>query len=193
MGNHSEKLSPIAQEVDDFVEKNKADIPPEAVPLVKQVLTKMQTENLPFKEALGFSPELIEEIYQYGYSLFQSGKYQEALPVFNILRFIDGNDERFTFSLAVTHHHMKNYIEAAGNYMLCELVNPDDPLPAYHLSDCFIKMNQPELAFNAMKMAHQFAAQDPKYAELKEKIELELEHLRSVTNGTKEKQELSPK
>jgi type III secretion system low calcium response chaperone LcrH/SycD len=188
MANHPKELNPIEQQVHDFVEKHKADIPPEAVPLLEEVLTKMEVENLPLKEALGFSPELIEELYQYGYSLFQSGKYEEALPVFNLLRFIDSDNERYTFALAVTYHHLKNYIEAAGNYMLCELLNPEDPLPFYHLADCFTKMDQPELAFNAMKLANQLAGQESKYAELKEKTELELEHFRSLMSGSQEKQ-----
>jgi len=186
-----EELSPTAQLIHEFVEQNKGDIPPETVPVIEGIMTKMVGGNLTFKEAIGFSSELIEEMYGYAYTLFQSGKYEEVLPIFTILRFIDGNDERFTFSIAVTHHHMKNYTEAAGNYMLCELLNPDDPLPLYHLSDCFTKLNQPELALNALKMANQVAAKDPKYAQLKEKTELEIEHLKSVVSGSAEKQESS--
>lgn len=187
MVDHPKTLNEAEQRIHDFIEKNKSDIPPDAVPWIENVLSKMESELLPFKEAAGLSPEVLEGIYQYGYNFFQSGKYQEALSVFNLLRFIDGNNERYTFSIAATHHHLKKYPEAVGNYILCELLNPNDPLPYYHMAACFTNMRQPELAFNAMKMANQLAAQDPKFAALKERTEFELEHLGSLMTGSQKK------
>ena len=99
---------------------------------------------------------------------------------------LNGIDSRFTFAIAACNHQMKNYEEAVGNYILCEGMDQTNPFPYYHMYDCFKNMHQPELAFSALKHAHRLTGDESKYAEMKGKIELELERLKM-----QEKQESS--
>ena len=165
------------QLVETIMNKNNENFPAEALPLIKETLLKMLEEDLSLKDVLGFTEDTLEMLYRNGYSLYQNGKYKEALDTFNLLRELDGWDPRFTFSIAATHHKAKNYSEAAGNYMLYEVIDPQNPLPFYHLYDCFTKMGHTDLAMNALKIAHNLAGADLQYAELQGKIELELQHL----------------
>lgn len=169
-----ENLVEIKKQIKQVLAEEK-NMPPEAASLIEENLTKMIKEDLSLTEALGFTPDMLEEIYQEAYLFFQSGKFKEALPIFQLLRRLDGLDSRFTFAIAACNHQMKNYEEAVGNYIICEGMDPTNPFPYYHMYDCFKKMNQPELAINALKAAYQIIADDPKYAEMKGKIELELQ------------------
>jgi tetratricopeptide (TPR) repeat protein len=99
---------------------------------------------------------------------------------------VGGSDPRYVFAIAATHHHMKNYDEAAGYYMLYEALHPTDPIPYYHLYDCFRKTNNPELAENALRAAFRLAEKDSKYEDLKTKIEMELKQFQS--SGSQAKQ-----
>lgn len=181
MVNKMESMEEIKRRIHVAIEEVQDKMPPKAAPLVEEALIKMETENLTAREVMGISQDVMEEIYEHGYHFFQSGKYKDALPIFNVLCQLDGGlDPRYTFAIAACHHHMKNYIEAIGYYMLYEVLDPTNPLPYYHMYDCFKKLNQSEMAFNVLAAAEHLADEDPKYAELKNKIELELKHLKSL-------------
>jgi len=169
------------QLVHDAVEQVKDKVPSKLVPMIEDALIRIQKEGLTPAEAMGISPEFLEEIYECGYHFFQSGKYKDALLIFNFLvQLSAGSDHRFTFGIAAAHHHLKEYPEAAGYYMIYNLIHPLNPLPYYHLHDCFKKMNSLELALSALQTADKLAATDPKNAALKAKIELELRSLQST-------------
>lgn len=180
MIDKTEEFDEVKEQLKTILEKEQSQLPPKSAPLIEKTAIRMMKEDLSLKEALGFPQEMIEEIYENGYHLFKSGKFKEALPVFNVLRQLEGTDPRFTFAIAACHHQMKNYVDAAGNYILYQTLEPKNPLSYYHLYDCFIKMNQPSLAFNALQLAEKFAIADPQYAELAGKIELELAQQRSL-------------
>jgi len=184
-----EYINEIKQQIHAVMAKG--NTPPKAVHLIEETLLRMQEENLSAKEALGFSSELIDEIYDYGFHLFQSGKFKEALPVFFLLQQLDTADPRFIFAVAATHHHLKNYEEAAGHYMLYEILDSTNPLPYYHMYDCFTKLGDSYLAINALKVAKNLTENNPRYAELQGKIDLELKRLKSLESSSKEKQESS--
>ncbi len=156
-------------------------VPPKFLPLMEEALLKIELEGLTPAEAVGIPQDMIEEMYTNGYHFFQSGKFKEALAIFNfITQLVDGTDPRFTFAIAAAHHHLKNYNEAAGYYMLYEMIHPENPLPYYHLYDCFKNLGNKELALAALITAQKIAGDDPINAALKAKIELELKHQESL-------------
>lgn len=183
------ELEETKQLIHSAVESIQDKVSPRFLPMIEEALIKIETKGLTPQEAMGISEDVIEEIYEQGYHFFKSGKFKDALAIFNVLvQLVGGTDSRFIFAIAATHHHMKNYVEAAGYYMLYEAANPADPLPYYHLYDCFRKNNNEELARNALKASLRLAGNDPKYADLKAKIEIELNKPQSSEEGSKEKQ-----
>jgi type III secretion system low calcium response chaperone LcrH/SycD len=188
MVERTQEIDEIKQQIQEVMAKDKDNLPPKSAPLIEEALKKVLAENISLKEALGFSEDIIEEIYEQGYHLFQSGKYQAALPLFSLLNLLESTNPRFIFAIAACHHHAKDYAAAAGYYMLYEGVDPVNPLPYYHLYDCFRQLGYPQLAHSALNLADRLAGDDPKYAEMKGKIELELTHLKG---GSQEKQELA--
>ena len=124
----------------------------------------------------GAPAEVMEVIYQQGYLLFQNGKYKDALIIFDVLRTLDVADSRYSFAIAACYHYMKDYLDAAANYLIYKDMNPLDAVPSFHLYDCFARANIPLSALVYIQEALVLAGYDPKYAALKEKIKLESDH-----------------
>jgi type III secretion system low calcium response chaperone LcrH/SycD len=143
--------------------------------LIREAIEKMKN-GANYIEALRLTPEVLEVIYQHGYHLFQSGKYKDALSTFEILRGLNPEDQRYAFAIAACHHFAKNYTEAIAYYIIYASFEQGDPIPFYHMYDCFLKTNHPTLAANALDEAYRRAKGNPKYHDLKEKIELELKN-----------------
>lgn len=166
-------------DVKAIIERLGDEIPPKAVPLIQNAIAKIES-NVSIEDALGLTPEIIEVIYKHGYHLYQSGKFREALNVFNLLHFFNPTENRYIFSIAACHHQSKNYLEAAAYYMIYEINDQKNPLPFFHLYDCFIHADHPSLARNALDEALRLAKLDPKHHELKGRIEMELKRFETM-------------
>lgn len=184
--DRKEQFDQIKQDIHHIIEQFGDTIPSKAQPLIEETLAKMQADHLSLQEALGFTPAIMEVIYQHGYHFFQSGKYQDALLVFNLLHQLNPEDARFIFAIAGCHHYTKNYMEAATHYIAYELKDSQNPVPYFHLYDCFAKAGYPLIAQKALEEAFYLAGLQPKYAELKQKIQLELNHLNTLAENERE-------
>lgn len=152
-------------------------VTPEIRALAEDVIKKALLEGIPPKEALNLTSVQLEKIYLFAHNQFQAGKYADALPLFNLLHNLDPMDVRYSFSIAACEHYMKNYQKASGKYLECITMDPTNPLPYFHLYDCFMHLNQHFSAYHAILMTISLANKDSKYATLKEKALLELSHL----------------
>ncbi len=170
MSNPSE----LAQQIQMVILKEKDHISPEIAPFMKEALHKILIEDMSPKNALGFTEEKIEEMYDYSYRLFQGGKFNQALAICHVLNRLDSTDTRFIFAMAACCHHMQNYPEAIGYYLLYEALDPTNPFPYYHLYDCFLKSGKTALALDILKIAYQLVEKDSQYTDLKGKIEMEM-------------------
>lgn len=191
MTDKQKEYEKVKQEVHDIIEKLGDKIPPKTAPMVEEVITKMRADNLLPKDALGFSPEVIEVIYQQGYNLFQSGKYKDALLIFTNLWQLDPTNSRYPFAIAACYHYSKDYLNAAANYIFYKYMDPLNPIPCFHLYDCYVKINEPISALYEIQEALVLSDKNPRYAQLKEKIQLEFIHFKKVLRDyLKDKYEL---
>jgi type III secretion system low calcium response chaperone LcrH/SycD len=90
-------------------------------------------------EVLGFSPEMIEHMYAYGYRLFNLGNYKKALHVFIGLSLLDRTDPRFNMALGAAYHKLKKYVKAVNFYYKCSQQELDNPMPHFYMYDCFLQ------------------------------------------------------
>ncbi len=171
-------------DIDTIVQKLEKTASVKEKALFREAIEKMK-EGSTLYESLRLTPDMLEVIYQHGYQLFQSGKYKEALSTFRILQTLHPEDKRYPFAIAAALHFEKNYVEAAAYYMIYASMDRTDPIPFYHLYDCFLKEKHPTIAENALDEAYRLAKGNPKYHDLKEKIELELKHIESKDSEIK--------
>lgn len=164
----------LKAEIKAELDKQKSNLTSNQLPIFEEALNKAVLEGASLKDALKIPQSIIDGYYETGYLYFNSGKFDKALPIFQYLHTLDSTDTRYLLAIAVTLHQMKKYEEAAGTYILYEILDPTNPMPYYHLYDCFSNMNQPVLAVNALKSASRVAGDNPKYTQLKNKIDVEI-------------------
>jgi type III secretion system low calcium response chaperone LcrH/SycD len=170
----------ITHAIQTFVNRQNTGFSPHERDVVIHALTQMIVEQKTLKDIYGFTPAMLEVVYQYGYTLFKAGKYQEALLAFDYAKRLDPLDTRYPFSLAASHHYLKHYAEAAENYKICTTLDPSNPLPYFHAYDCYLKIGDLSSARDAIQHAVKAAEKQPQYAQLKQKAQFELEYVQEM-------------
>lgn len=134
----------IAKLTPDLSEKDKAK--------QEELLHEVFDEGKLLKDALNVSDQTIEYLYSQAYRLYKIGKFKEASRYFHILYLLNGLDLRFSMGIAASHHMQKEYQRAVEWYLVCAALDEESPLPYYHISDCFLKMDEKLSALISLKM-----------------------------------------
>ena len=95
---------------------------------------------------------------------------------------INATESKYTLGLAACYHMLKEYKNAINTYMLCGMLEPHNPIPYYHASDCYLKMNDKFSAVVALEMAADKASDDPRFQALKDRSLMSIESLNKELN-----------
>ncbi len=140
------------------------------------------------KDAMGLTDSMIEGIYGYAYRLYNSGKYRDASHLFRILILLNSTESKYILGLAACQHMQRDYQNAISTYAFVGLVDPYNPLPHYHISDCYLKTGIIPMAQAELAQAIEKCGDQPQYVLVKERAVLMLESLsigRSMENAAK--------
>ncbi len=181
MTNQNQERAGLADLFDGALKQVQSKVPDKWRPLCEKALREVFYEGKSPSEAMNISSETIEKLYQQGYHLFKSGKFKEALEIFVVLNQLSlGTDSRFLYSIAATHHQMKQYDKAAAHYLVYQILYPTDPYPCYYLYDCFKNMGEPLMAKKSLMAVEAISKDTPSFADLKTKAQLELGRFQTV-------------
>lgn len=178
----------------DIIKETMEKMGTEQTEEVKHAVEKLATDifekgMLP-KDAMGLSDAMMEGMYSFGYRLYNTGKYDQAIQLFRLLVMLDPTQAKFSLGLAACFHMMKDYKNAATTYVLCSIIDGKDPLPHYHASDCYIEMHQPELAIAALELCLERCEARPEYIGIKDRAKISIENLQSQIK-TKENSQIN--
>lgn len=138
------------------------------------------------KDALGLSDAVVEGIYAQAYRLYNTGKYAEATHLFRMLVMLNATEAKYILGLAACFHMLKEYQNAVQTYSMCAMLDPENPIPHYHASDCYVQMKDNLSAIIALDLAVQRAGEKAEYSKIKERALLTIESLKNqMTNPTK--------
>lgn len=141
-------------------------------------LTKKMEKSKSPKEVMGLTDAMVEGIYGQAYRLYNTGKFDEAIKIFRMLVMMNSTEPKYSMGLAACFHMKKNYKAAVDAYAIVQVIDPNNPVPFYHLSDCFIQMGDLSSACYSLEMAVKRAADKPEFKALKEKATLTIESLK---------------
>lgn len=142
--------------------------------LLRQAL---ETGQMPSAKDFGITTELEEQFYDLAYQQFKSGNYSDASAILAWLCVIDEKDFRYPFGLACCYHMQKDYENAIGAYNQAFFRDSDNPLPFYHASDCFLKLNYPGMAILCLNMVLSQTDGIPTFAKLHKRTKLAYDSL----------------
>ena len=121
---------------------------------------------------------MVEGIYGQAYRLYNTGKYKEAAQIFRLLIMINSTEPKYAMGLAACFHLMKDYKSATNTYSLIGIIDPQNPIPFYHSSDCFMQMGDQASALVMLEMAIKRAGEKPEFRTLKDRAILTAESLK---------------
>lgn len=138
----------------------------------------MVDKNLPLKEVLKYSPSQIDAAYSQAYRLYNTGKYEDAVQLFRVLLLLDPTDGKHYLGLAACMHMLKEYECAVQLYMIAGMMNPKNPIPHFHASDCYIELGDRVSAILCLEMAVMYSEEKPEYQVLKDRALLTIATLK---------------
>lgn len=175
------------QQVNKALEKAAEGVKGEASKQYEKTASNIVKQGVLPKDALGLDDQMLEGIYGQAYRLYNTGKYREAGQLFRLLIMINSMEPKYSMGLAACFHMLKEYRNAADAYTLCSIIEPENPLPQYHASDCYIQMNDKISAIIALEMAIKRAGQKREFATLADRARMTISSLK--TSVKKELQE----
>lgn len=176
----AEELKIVNTDIKDAVKKACTDngvTDPEAVANIEEAARKIFLDDTPIFKALGISDELMENGYALGYDLYKIGKFKDAVVVFLCLLRTDGLNARYFYSIGACYHQMKQYEEASTYYQTAAYLDPENPIPCYHMYDCFNLLDDLESAAMALQMVILRTENEPKYQKFYYKAKTNLDSL----------------
>lgn len=168
------------------VEDLSKGLEPEQVKKLEQAGSRIVGEGYPPKEAFGISDQMVEGIYGQAYRLYNTGKYKEASQMFRLLIMLNAQELKYSLGLAACFHMSKDYYAAIDVYSTCGVLDPQNPIPHYHASDCYLQLGDKISAMIALEMAVRRAGDKAEYQQLKDRALMTIESLRNEITKPKE-------
>lgn len=101
---------------------------------------------------IGFDKKRLELLYAIAYSLYNSGKFDDAAKVFRALCVYDGTQVRFWLGLGGSLQQLGKYESASEVYAMGSTMSGlKDPEPMFYAAQCFLKLKRRDDAINTLK------------------------------------------
>lgn len=131
------------------------------------------------RDIFNLNDRQVETLYAQAYNFYQMGRYFDAIQIFRLLIILNVGEVKYVLGLASCMHMMKEFKNAADIYTFCTILDPENPIPFYHMSDCFLEMKDPHSAYVSLEMAIKKAGIKPEFQVLKDRAAITLQNLRN--------------
>ncbi len=121
-------------------------------------------------DVYGLGEEQLEAVYALGYSLYNQGRWAQALQVFSFLTFHAHLDRRFHVARASCLQMLRRHDEALKAYLLAHLLDVSDPAVALHVAECLIALRRRSEARTALETAAVLAGEAAAFAPLRGRV-----------------------
>lgn len=117
------------------------------------MLKKFLESGKSLQEIIGYSDELMEELYQSAAQVFEEGRYQESQDGFLFLTTINPYVYAYWIGLAMSYQLLEEYEEAILAYESAITIDTESPLPHYYKAACHLLINEVQEARAAIDIA----------------------------------------
>ena len=98
------------------LEKEYQDTPPEEIEASANRFRDFLKGEISWGEMLNFTPEMLYQLADYGYTQFKTGRYPDAERIFKVLTFLDWNNGYYHSLMGAVLQKQKRYAEAIAQY-----------------------------------------------------------------------------
>jgi type III secretion system low calcium response chaperone LcrH/SycD len=188
---HPDVLSRLAGKPPDTLQPSDMRSISGMTSLVFDIIENINKESsLTPKEALKIPHDKLEGLYGLGFSLYENGKYDDAINIFRLLMMIDKFDYRFAFGLAACFQLAEKPLEAATTYMIASTLDPKNPMPHFHSSECYTSLKEPTSICISLGLCIKTIGDRKEYEALKLRCELLKDKITKKIKSTSKKNKL---
>ena len=130
-------------------------------------------ESTLVNDIAGYSPTLMEKIFQVGVHYLNEGQYENAAKVFGFIILLDPGYSACWLSLGLSLKLVKNWEESLEALEIAHKMDSHNPFSYFHEAACYKELGRKKEAQEALKIASQEALKNPKYAALLKAINKE--------------------
>ena len=117
-------------------------------------------DNATLKQLKGVTNAELEAVYSLAFGYYQTGKFNEALKLFQFLVLFDHLNAKFWFGLGAVQQAMKDYQGAVSSYGYCSFLNLENPKPQLHAAECFLALGDKRSAASALEALNEYCPKD---------------------------------
>lgn len=151
-----------------------ADISEEAI---EAMIDRISSCESSMQEELGISDEALEAMYFVGYTKYRNKRYKEAADIFLLIVSINPYLYKAVFALASAKQMLREYQAAVFFYYLAAPLEPENPMPLFHVAECFLALKERELAKDTLKSVTELKNVLPEHESYIERAKVVLENL----------------
>lgn len=123
---------------------------------VKTLIEKGST----LKQMKGITNDELEAVYSLAFSYYRTGKYDEAIKLFQFLVLFDHLNAKYWFGLGAVQQATKDYQNAVVSYGYCSFLKLDNPKPQLHAAECFLALGDKRSAASALFALNEYCPTD---------------------------------
>lgn len=109
----------------------------------------------------GITAEEMETVYSHGYTLFQGGRSDDALAIFQYLALHDPLEPKYFTAVAACLEERHDYEAAARHYLQALILSKNDPMPGYRGALCLRAFGKMEEAEGMLHLAIEHTVDSP--------------------------------
>ena len=117
-------------------------------------------KRLTLKQMKGITNAELEAVYTLAFSYYRTGKFEEALKLFQFLVMFDHLNAKYWMGLGAVQQVLKDYPHAVLSYGYCSFLKLDNPKPQLHAAECFLAMGDKVKAASALFALDEYCPKD---------------------------------
>jgi type III secretion system low calcium response chaperone LcrH/SycD len=119
---------------------------------VKELIERRST----LKQMRGITNAELEAVYTLAFGYYRTGKFDEALKLFQFLVMFDHLNAKYWMGLGAVQQVMKDFQNAAVSYGYSSFLKLDNPKPQLHAAECFLAMGDKRNAASSLEALNEF-------------------------------------
>ena len=123
---------------------------------VKALMEKGAT----LKQLKGVTNDELEAVYTLAFGYYRTGKYDEALKLFQFLVLFDHLNAKYWMGLGAVQQALKDYQNAVMAYGYCSFLKLDNPKPQLHAAECFLAIGDKRNAASSLEALEEYCPKD---------------------------------
>ena len=108
------------------------------------------------KQLKGVTNAELEAVYSLAFGYYRTGKFDEALKLFQFLVLFDHLNQKFWMGLGAVQQVLKDYQSAVTSYGYCSFLKLDNPKPQLHAAECFLAMGDKRNAASSLEALEEY-------------------------------------